>query len=31
MHDASNWASLMRDKAAFTDKINQLLARPTRV
>ncbi|WP_025674626.1 VOC family protein [Salinivibrio socompensis] len=25
MHDASNWASLMRDKAAFTDKINQLL------
>ncbi|OOE77027.1 hypothetical protein BZG23_01435 [Salinivibrio sp. ML290] len=25
MHDASNWVSLMRDQATFTDKINQLL------
>jgi hypothetical protein len=25
VHDASNWTSLMRDQAAFTDKINQLL------
>ncbi|SIN93875.1 VOC family protein [Salinivibrio sp. ES.052] len=25
MHDAINWTSLMRDKATFSDKINQLL------